>query len=151
MTYFKDLEALEAHIESTQKGSLLITYRNLPDYAGMVLGIGIIFDVPAKKYQLDLEWISFGLDLYAENLLVGYLYQFDSLKNLAGYLQVTFQIAITEIPVKYKIDSELFPNPFKDAGREKEFEDCWQRFVGDFNTGMYVDHSLELVYTSKWT
>ncbi|MEZ4774219.1 MAG: hypothetical protein R3D00_13630 [Bacteroidia bacterium] len=146
--HFTDLVALKTHIHTVGKGSLMVAYRNMDDYDGMVLGIAIIFDAPKGKYELDLQWISFGLDLYGENLLENYLYQFDSLENLLDYLHTKYAMAITDIPVKYNIDPDAYPNPFKDEAKNPLFEAAWQRFQQDFKAGDFLDRSLNLVYSS---
>lgn len=146
---FKDFEALYDFIQKKKVGNILIGYRNIPEYAGMVLGIGIVFDTHKLKYELDLEWISFGLDLYGENLLENYLYKFNSLQNLLEYLQSDYDISISDIPMNYKIDQSLFPNPIKDSDQKPIFEAAWQKFQHDFKKGIFLDDSLQLVFSSN--
>jgi len=67
--YFTNFEELFDFIQGKKVGNILIGYQNIAEYPGMVLGKSIIFDIEKQKYELDLEWISFGLDLYGENLL----------------------------------------------------------------------------------
>ncbi|WP_316786961.1 GNAT family N-acetyltransferase [Pedobacter frigiditerrae] len=145
---YTDFNQLNSFIEDKKSGSILIDYRLLPDYEGMVLNIGIIFDTTKEKYELDLQWISFGLDLFGENLLMGYSYQFKDLKSLLSYLSVRYGIEVTDIPIKYKIDSEKFPNPFKDEDRKPIFEESWTRFKKDFAAKKFLDPRLLLVYTT---
>ncbi|RZK37138.1 MAG: GNAT family N-acetyltransferase [Pedobacter sp.] len=145
---YADFNQLNNFIRDKKNGSILIDYRLLPDYEGMTLNLGIIFDVAMEKYQLDLQWISFGLDLYGENLLLGYTYQFDYLKSLLDYLAITYNINVPDIPIKYKIDSEKFPNPIKDKDMKPAFEESWARFKKDFAVGKFLDPSLNLVYTT---
>ena len=146
---FKDFAELSFFIQKKGVGNILIGYRNLPDYAGMVLGMGIIFDIQKQKFELDLEWISFGLDLYGENLLENYLYKFNSLEELVAYLQSAYQISVADIPVNYKIDQSLFPNPIKDSAQKPMFESAWEKFQDDFRKGMFLDDSLQLVFSSN--
>jgi hypothetical protein len=115
----------------------------------MVLGMGIIFDVNQLKYELDLEWISFGLDLFGENLLENYLYKFNTLAELLAYLQVNYHISITDIPTSYKIDQSLFPNPIEDTAQKPLFEIAWQKFQHDFKKELFLDKSLEIVFSSN--
>ena len=110
---FKNFDEINDFIRKKGVGHILIGYRNMPDYAGMVLGIGIIFNIAESKYELDLEWICFGLDLYGENLLENYLYKFNNLHELLKYLHSNYGIMVTDIPLNYKIDQNLFPNPIK--------------------------------------
>ncbi|MES2332709.1 MAG: hypothetical protein V4539_24085 [Bacteroidota bacterium] len=147
-TYFKDFSELAAYIQSTEKKHITITHQAIPDYAGMVFSLAIIFDAEKKKYELDMEWISFGLDLYAENLLEGYLYKFKSLEELTGYLYSKYQIRVSDIPANYKIEHEKFPDPIKDKEQKTDFEEGWQRFQRDFKEGIFLDASLELVYST---
>lgn len=146
---FADREALRVYIQEREIGSLLIDYRKLEAYAGMVLGIGMIFDTRKGTYDLDLQWISFGLDLYAENLLENHLYRFGRLESLLDYLRITYAIEVADIPVKYSIDSSQYPNPIKDEAQKPVFEAAWQRFQQDFQAGIFLDSSLERVYTTQ--
>ena len=100
------------------------------------------------NYELDLEWISFGLDLYGENLLEGYSYKFENLETLVAYLQSVYGIAVTDIPIKYQVDSAKFPNPLKDKTQKPVFEEAWKRFRKDFKEEKFLDSSLQLVYTT---
>ncbi|RZK58042.1 MAG: N-acetyltransferase [Pedobacter sp.] len=147
-TCYADFNQLNAFVGDKKNGSVLIDYRLLPDYEAIVLNLGIIFDVAMEKYQLDLQWISFGLDLFGENLLLGYTYQFKDLKSLLTYLLTTYNVDVTDIPIKYKMDSEKFPNPIKDEEHKPVFEESWNRFKKDFATGKFLDPSLNLVYTT---
>jgi hypothetical protein len=147
-TNFADFDALAKHIRDKEKGYILVDYRLLPGYEGMVLDIGIIFDVKKDSYKLDLQWISFGLDLYAENLLEGYSYELETLEALVGYLQSVYAINVTDIPIKYQIDGAKFPNPLKDAAQKPAFEEAWKRFKKDFKEQKFLDRSLQLVYTT---
>ncbi|MCF8245314.1 MAG: hypothetical protein K9J46_09180 [Saprospiraceae bacterium] len=146
---FKDFEALYDFIQEKKVGNILIGYRNMPDYPGMVLGMGIIFDVNKLKYELDLEWISFGLDLFGENLLENYLFKFKDLQALLGYLQSKYNILVADIPMNYKIDQSLFPNPIKDSDQKPIFEAAWQKFQRDFREGFFLDAALQVVFSSN--
>lgn len=146
---FRNFEALNEFIQNKKKGSILIGYRNIPSYAGMVLGIGMIFDTNKFKYELDLEWISFGLDLFGENLLENYLYKFMNLEELLEYLKANYDILVTDIPLKYKIDQSLFPNPIKDLDQKPIYEAAWEKFQDDFKRGIFLDDSLQLVFSSN--
>jgi len=141
---FQSLEEMTEYFQS--KGHILIGYNNLPDYPGMVLGIGVIFN--REKYELDLEWISFGLDLFGENLLENYLYEFDELGELLAYLESNYGIALTDIPLNYKIDQSQFPNPIKDEKQKPIFETAWEKFQIDFRRGAFLDRSLTLKFSS---
>lgn len=147
-THFSSPEDLLSFIQEKQQGHILIRYELVPAYAGMVLGIGIIFDTSQAKYQLDLEWISFGLDLYAENLLENYTYAFNSLEDLLGYLERRYHVAVTDIPKNYKLNPDQFPNPIKDADQKEVFEKAWEKFQQDFRKDEFLDTSLHLVHTS---
>ncbi len=145
---FADLDALAKHILDEEKGHILVDYRLLPGYEGIVLGIGIIFDIKKDNYELDLEWISFGLDLYGENLLEGYSYKFETLETLVAYLQAVYDINVADIPIKYHVDGANFPNPLKDEAQKPVFEEAWKRFRKDFKEKKFLDSSLQLVYTT---
>ena len=146
---FQHLSQLQELIQEKRIGHILLGYRNLPDYAGMVLGIGIIFNSEKARYELDLQWISFGLDLFGENLLENYLYRFPSLEELLAYLEATYQIAVTDIPLSYQIDQDLFPNPIKDSAQKPLYEAAWQQFQADFSGGMFREEALQLVFSSQ--
>jgi len=147
-TNFPNFNAFVKHIRDKESGHILVDYRLLPGYEGMVLGIGIIFDTRKDKYELDLEWISFGLDLYAENLLEGYSYKFETLDSLVAYMQKVYSINVIDIPIKYQVDSTKFPDPIKDAAQKSIFEEAWKRFKKDFKEKKFLDSSLQLVYTT---
>lgn len=146
---FSNIESLNDYILEKEDGHILIGYSNMIDYPGMVLGKGIIFNTQKSKYELDLEWISFGLDLFGENLLENYLYKFESLIELLEYLKSKYSTLVTDIPLKYNIDQSLFPNPQKDADQKPLFEEAWSRFQTDFKNEDFLDTSLELVYSSN--
>lgn len=143
--HFQNSEEIDDHVQRNKH--ILIGYRNLPDYPGMVLGIGIIFN--SGKYELDLEWICFGLDLFGENLLENYLYSFNELRELLTYLESNYNTSVTDIPVKYKIDQSQFPNPIKDERQKPLFESIWDKFQNDFKRGVFLDKTLPLVYASS--
>lgn len=145
-SHFTDFEALNIFLEHKQMGGLLITYRHCEGYEGMALAIMINFDIRQAKYELDLQWMSLGLDLYGDTLQESYVYRFESLEKLTDYLQTAYSINVTDIPVKYQFDSSQFPDPIKDKAKKPIFEEAWQRFQKDFKTGHFLDTSLKLVY-----
>lgn len=147
--YFKDIDALNNFIQLKKEGCILIGYQNMADYPGMVVGIGIIFGTSTAKYVLDLQWISFGLDLYGENLLENYSYGFETLESLLQYLQKKYGIHLSHIPIAYKIEDALFPNPIKDADKKSAFEKAWNQFQSDFKSGKFLDPQLKLLYSSQ--
>ena len=104
---FSDVEALNVHVQTAAKGAMLITHENCADYPGMVLSIMIVFDVSASTFQLDLQWMSFGLDPYGDTLQESYVYEFDSLEALLSYLLKTYAIAATDIPIRYSKNALL--------------------------------------------
>jgi hypothetical protein len=146
---FQHLDELQAFLQQKKIGHILIGYRNLPDYAGMVLGLGIIFNTEKPSYELDLQWVSFGLDVFGENLLENYLYRFLTLEELLAYLEDTYQIGVTDIPLRYQIDQDAFPNPIKDSAQKPLYEAAWQQFQSDFETGKFLDEALQLVFSSQ--
>ncbi len=148
-TNFESLLALKTHIEQQKKGFILLPYRNVEGYDGMVLGMAISFDIREKKYELDLQWISFGLDLFGENLVENYLYEFDNLEDLLTYIGNKYNIQITDIPLNYKIDASQFPDPIKNKDKIPVFEKAWKRFQIDFKNNNFLDHSLKLTYSSQ--
>lgn len=145
---FSGFEELNHYVQQKQVGHFTLPYQNCEDYPGMVIGKGIIFNVPKNQYQLDLQWISFGLDLYGENLLENYLYQFESLKLLLHYLETKYNILPQHISVVFKGDYSQFPNPIDNPDQKPEFEAAWERFQVDFKKGIFLDRSLELVYST---
>ncbi len=145
---FTDIKTLENHIEGNKKGSILVSYQNCEDYEGMVLGIMIVFDIEENKYELDLQWASFGLDFYGDTLQESYVYQFKNLEELLDYLLLKYKIKITDIPIKYSFNPVLFPNPIKDKTRKPLFETIWEKFQEDFKNDLFLDDSLGLVYSS---
>ena len=65
---FPDLQALQSHIQKKERGAIVIGHQSLENYSGMVRYLGFHFDVAKAEYDLDIEWISFGLDAFGENL-----------------------------------------------------------------------------------
>ncbi len=53
--YFSNLESIQTFINQQKKGFILVSYQNLDDYKGMVLGITLIYDTSKNEYQLDLQ------------------------------------------------------------------------------------------------
>jgi hypothetical protein len=147
-TTFTNFNELQTHIQTQKKGFLTINQTNVTAYAGMVLDMTIIFEVEKEKYDLDLQWISFGLDLFGENLLENYLYRFENLELLVNYLDKKYKIKVMDIPTNYKFDDSKFPNPIKNEAEKPIFEAAWERFQQDFKKGIFLDVELELVYST---
>lgn len=147
--YFSSFSELKTYLQDKIKGGLLITYKKCENYEGMALSIMIVFDVQKPKYELDLQWMSLGLDLYGDTLQESYLYEFESLDLLLKYLQIKYGIEVSKIPVNYKFDSNYFPNPIANAAQKSDFEEAWQRFQIDFKKGLFLDPSLKLVFDSN--
>jgi hypothetical protein len=148
---FQNIEALKAFTEETGRGAKAVTYRNMPDYPGMVFYIGLHFDVPKKKYELNLEWMSLGLDFYGDTLQESYMYSFGNLDQLLAYLQSKYDIAVTDIAVRFEFDPGQYPSLLKDEHRKPEYEAAWQKFREDFKRGLFLDGSQNLVYASSPT
>lgn len=147
--HFANLVELESYMNANERGGIMIEYRNVEGYAGMVLGICIYFNLPKNKYELDLQWISFGLDLYGENLLENYTYAFPNIDKLLEYLLEKYNIDITDIPIEFKGNYKKFPNPIQNKAEIPLFEKDWQRFQEDFKAGQFLDVTLKLVYRSQ--
>ena len=148
ITYFNDLQSLKSFTEQQSKGTLLVTYRNLPEYPGITLAIMIVFDIPKNKYELDLQWMCLGLDLYGDTLQESYVYSFKNLETLLSYLKEKYDISISDIPLNYSFDQEKHPNPIKDADKKAEYEAAWQKFHKAFQNGDFLDASLNLTYST---
>jgi len=148
ITNFTSIEELNTHIQKEKKGSILIEYRNLENYDGMVLCIIMRFDTEKNKYELQLEWECLGLDFYGDTLQESYWYLFGTLQQMLDYLQTKYNIAVTDIPVKYSFDSSRFANMLRDEAKRPQFEEAWQRFQKDFKSGVFLDPLQTLVYTS---
>jgi hypothetical protein len=147
--HFADLKELTDFVNKEKDGHIVVTHRNVEGYPGMVLYIGFVFNIYKPKYELNFEWMSLGLDLYGDTLQESYMYKFPTLKELVTYLQLKYNIQIKDIPVKYEFALSHFPNPINDANQRPVFEEAWQRFQKDFEKGMFLDNTLELVYSSQ--
>ena len=145
---FSDFQALTTYIQKEEKGAILIVYQNCPDYEGMVLGIMLVFDTLKAQYRLDLQWMSFGLDPYGDTLQESYVYQFENLEILLDYLKEGYGIEVTDIPLKYKFDPSRYPDPINDGAKRLRFEQSWQKFQIDFRNGVFLDPSLDMVFSS---
>lgn len=144
---FANLKALNNHIQNKKVGVLTVAITPLADYEGIFLNMGIIFDIQKSKYELDLEWIAYGLDLFGENLLENYLYQFKNLEKLVDYLLIKYDIKVTDIPINHRFDDDKYPNPIKNKAQIPIFEAAWQRFQKDFKQQLFLDKSLVLIYS----
>lgn len=147
--HFSSLQALKQHLQERQKGSLLIAYKNCPDYEGMVLSFMLVYDVVKSKYQLDVQWMCLGLDLYGDTLQESYVYHFNSLENFIHHLALAYQIGINDIPISYQFNHALFPNPLKNENKKLLYQKNWERFQADFNQDKFLDKTLEVVYSSR--
>jgi hypothetical protein len=146
---FSNFEELNEHIQHKKKGSFVITYLNCKKYAGMALAIMIVYDVEQSKFELDLQWMSLGLDLYGDTLQESYLYEFENLKELLVYLQMKYNIKVTDIPVKFEFDASQFPDPIHNEDKKPIFETAWKQFRQDFKNNTFLDSSLKLIYDSN--
>ncbi len=81
-------------------------------------------------------------------MVENYVYQFESLENLLDYLVNQYNIAVEQIPKQYKIDEQNFPNPIKNSAEKSQFEIAWNQFQEDFKRGVFLDQSLNLIYSS---
>ncbi len=147
--YFSSIEEIEKHLKAQDGGNILVEYRNVNDYPGMVLAMMITYIPTHSTYGLDLQWMSLGLDLYGDTLQESYLYAFHQLADVIAYLEKTYGIKATDIPLKYQFDKEKFPDPIKDFLSKPEFEAAWEQFQQDFRQGLFLDRSLSVIYDSS--
>jgi hypothetical protein len=148
LSFFTTIESLKTFIQLNKKGFVLIDYRTVQEYEGIVLCITFLFNQSKKEYHLDLQWISFGLDLFGEHFLENYVYQFTTLEKLLEYLNETYKIQVYEIPIHYQFDEDKFPNPIKNSTDKPKFEKSWAQFQEDFKERKFLDQSLNLVYST---
>ena len=147
--YFSNIDNFKKHIFNNKNGAISIKHQNLENYKGVVFYIGIHFNFQKKEYQLNLEWICFGLDLFGDNLVESYVYQYKNIENLLNYIYKKHQIKITDIPTNYRFNDSLFPNPIKNIDQKNAFEMEWKKFENDFKKGIFLDTSQKLVYISN--
>ncbi len=143
-----NIETLNDFVRKTIDDHIVVTHRNIEGYAGMVMYIGIKFNIEKAKYELNLEWMSLGLDLYGDTLQESYHYQFDSLEKLLDYLLIKYNIKVTDIPIKYQFEKDQFPDPIYYKEQKHEFEVTWKKFQQDFKNDAFLDPLLKLVYSS---
>lgn len=147
--HLEDLESLKTYLQDKKKTSIMIGYRHCEGYPGMVLGLMIVLDQKEGSYDLDLQWMSFGLDVYGDTLQESYVYRFDDLGQLMAYLQSTYGIQISDIRIPFHVDQAQFPSPLTHADQKAVFESAWERFQIDFRNGEFLDPDLNLVYNSE--
>lgn len=147
-TYFGSLEEFLAFAEEKQEGHMVIGYFHLPEYAGMVLYLGIHYHIAKKEFVLDLEWMSLGLDFYGDTLQESYRYQFDSLRDMLAYMEHKHQVKITDIAHKFEFDYKQYPNPITHEDQKEAFQEAWERFSNNFKSGMFLDSTQKLIYSS---
>ena len=90
--------------------------------------MGIVFDVEKNNYQLNLEWMCFGLDLFGDNLVESYVYQFEDLEILLRYIDEKHQIKISDINPNYTFNDADFPNPIKNKEQKEVYTKYWNQF-----------------------
>ncbi|MCU0438502.1 MAG: hypothetical protein MUC49_11350 [Raineya sp.] len=146
--YFSSFEEFAAFAQEKQEGHMVIGYFHLPDYAGMVLYLGIHYDIAQNKFVLDLEWMSLGLDFYGDTLQETYRYQFDNLKDMFDYMEHKHQVKVTDIAKKYEFDYKQYPNPLTHEDQKEVFQEAWERFSNNFKSGMFLDTTQKLIYSS---
>ncbi len=145
---FANTAALQAHLAESSKGAHLIAYIHLNNYSGMAVSLMLVYNVPNSTYDLDLQWISLGLDFYGDTLQESYQYRFSSLEAFLAYITQAYGIAASDIPVTYQFDQQAFPNPISHAAQKPEFEIAWQQFQKDFGAGKFLDTAQQLIYSS---
>lgn len=147
--HFQHINELKSFCEKHKKGFIVVGYKKLEDYEGMVLCIVIRFNTVKHKYELDLEWQCLGLDFYGDTLHESYVYKFDTLEHLLDYLESKYQVKITDIPKAFKFDHSGFPDPVKDSANKEKYQMTWEKFQDDFKKNIFFDNSLHLVYSSS--
>lgn len=150
---YDNAEAIEAYIKEQQQGAIMIGYELMPGYPGMAFSKAILFNLPLGRLNLDLQWISFGLDPYGENLLENYTYNFNDTHALLQYLQNRYGILPADIPVKYTFNDEGLPSYFKEKEKQPLYREGWEQFKLDFHNGNFLDPTQELVFSTqgnKW-
>lgn len=146
--YYQNFKELSAAFQQKVKDFVVVGYYNMPDYAGMVKYVGISYHTEKNQYDLNLEWMSLGLDFYGDTLQESCTYRFDDLKKLTDYMAEKHFIQITDIPIKYKSVLGEHPNPLTHEKEKPLFEKDWQRFQKDFKDGLFLDRSLLLIHSS---
>lgn len=146
MTYFNKLEDLKLALSEKR---ILVFYRNLDDYPGMVLALSIYYKQNENYFGIDLRWQCLGLDLYGDSLEESYEYAFENLDALLAYLAGTYQVKLEQIPLNYSFDLDKFPNPLKDKEKKDIYNKAWGKFQNDFEKDQFLDKTLLLVYSSK--
>ncbi len=145
---FSGINELDTFIATKKMGELLVGYFDCEGYEGMVLSIMIVFNIQKSQFDLDLQWMSLGLDLYGDTLQESYIYRFSSSIKLLEYLTSKYSLPVSEIPLEYKFENEKFPNPITHAEKHSVFKTSWENFQSDFRKGLLLDPSLELIYNS---
>ncbi|MCB9233336.1 MAG: hypothetical protein H6581_16885 [Bacteroidia bacterium] len=146
--YFRDLDDLRQHLQPKGRNAILLGYENQEDYPGMALASMLVIDLEKAIFQLDLQWMSLGLDLYGDTLQESYVYEFGDLESLLNFLDDRFAMEVTDIPRKYQFQSKDFPNPLDHAHQKDEFQAAWDRFREDFRSGKFLDPALRLAFDS---
>ena len=132
-----------------EKGFKQTAHLNCDDYDGMVLVIGIRFDIHQSTYELDLQWECLALDFFGDTLQESYVYEFASIEKLLEYLEVKYNIKVTDIPIKYQFDADKHPRYEYDESKRPHFEIAWKRFKEDFKKNKFLEPSLNLIYRSS--
>lgn len=141
----ESLSSLKDHIASKKKTNLIVAYQNLEGYEGMVLCIMLVIDIDVNKYNLDLQWMSFGLDPYGDTLQESCIYEFTSLESILDYLEKQYQINVTDIQIPFKFNPKDFPNTIDFPEKKPEYQEAWKQFQLDFRKGVFLNQSLKLI------
>ncbi|MBO6525072.1 MAG: hypothetical protein JJ971_14685 [Balneolaceae bacterium] len=145
---FSDTNEFVDFISAKKKGELIVGYFDFEGYDGMALSIMIIFDTRTSQFDLDLQWISLGLDLFGDTLQESYVYRFPSIIKLLEYLASKYLLSVSDIPLSYSFDNKKFPNPITHTNRKSDFKASWKNFQTDFKKGVFLDTTQELIYDS---
>mgnify|MGYP003639071654 CR=1 FL=1 len=145
---FSDKNEFNTFLSTKIKGELTVGYFDCEDYEGMVLAIMIVFDTQKSQFDLDLQWMSLGLDLYGDTLQESYVYRFSSVTKLLEYLDSKYSLTVSEIPLEFKFESEKFPSPITHAEKHSVFKTSWESFQSAFKQGLFLNPSLDLIYNS---
>ena len=146
-THFQNLSTLSTTLK-TEKHHLVITYLNMPEYDGMALYLGLHYIPKTEKFQLHLEYMCLGLDVYGDTLQESYIYEFNDLQAVLTYLEKKYTIKLTDIPIKFDFDSDKFPSPIYHGHLADIFREAWERFLVDFRNNKFLDSELSLIYNS---
>lgn len=141
------VEVLRSALRQQGPKGVLVGVLPVQEYAGMVIFMQLYHRPEQDRFELNQDWISYGLDYKGSDWELGYLYAFPTLEVVLEYLERQFGLGPEDLPVEVP-DTDL-PNAYRDEVRRPEFMAAWDRFHADFSAGKLREPGVEVLYSDE--